>query len=108
LVWQGAVDLVTHGRVVGWARNVARPDQPVVLQILDNGAPVGRVVADRFRGDLRDAGLGDGRHGFELAIPGGLSPVGRHVISVRFLQDGTELTGSPKLIEAADRFDAVA
>ena len=105
-VWEGALDVATRMRVAGWARNAADADHPVALQILDNGVPVGRVLANRFRGDLRHAGYGDGRSAFDLAIPGGLSPLGRHVISVRFEQDGTELACSPIVIEPANSFDA--
>ena len=104
-IWQGALDVTTRERVTGWAWDAAHPDHPVALQILDNGVPVGRVLANQFRSDLRRAGIGEGRHGFDLALPGGLSPLGRHVISVRFEQDGSELPGSPTVIERADSFD---
>jgi glycosyltransferase involved in cell wall biosynthesis len=50
--------------------------------------------------------MGEGRYGFDVAIPGGLSPLTRHVIQVRRETDGAEVPGSPAAIEAADAFDA--
>ena len=47
----------------------------MALQILDNGLPIARVLANRSRADLADAGIGSGRHGFDVIIPGGLSPL---------------------------------
>ncbi len=93
----GQVNAVDRGRVRGWAQDAA---SPVVLRILDNGVVIGRVVADRYRADLQHAGIGDGRHGFELAVPGGLSPLVRHVIEVQRASDGRGLWHSPWVFEA--------
>ncbi len=103
---RGHVDLAARDRIVGWAQSAADPKAPVALQILDNGVPVTRVVANVARDDLAAAGIGDGRHGFDLLIPGGLSPLVRHVIQIRRDTDGAELPGSPAVIEAAGTFDA--
>jgi hypothetical protein len=105
------LDLATRDRIAGWARDGVTtpgtdPRAPVALQILDNGLPIARVLANRARDDLSAAGIGDGRHGFDIVIPGGLSPLARHVIQVRREADGAELAGSPAVIEAASGFDA--
>jgi autotransporter passenger strand-loop-strand repeat protein len=102
----GHLDLVTHDRIVGWAQNEADPSAPVSLQIIDNGVLVTRVLANLARDDLATAEIGTGRHGFDLLIPGGLSPLVRHVIQVRRDSDGAELAKSPAVIEAAGAFDA--
>jgi autotransporter passenger strand-loop-strand repeat protein len=103
---RGHLDLATHDRIVGWAQNEADPSAPVSLQIIDNGVLVTRVLANLARDDLAAAGIGTGRHGFDLLIPGGLSPLVRHVIQVRRDSDGAELPQSPAVIEAAGAFDA--
>jgi glycosyltransferase involved in cell wall biosynthesis len=102
----GHLDLATRDRIAGWAQDAADPDTPVGLQILDNGLPIARVLANRGRADLADAGIGNGRHAFDLVIPGGLSPLSRHVVQVQREADGAELPGSPAVIEAANAFDA--
>ncbi len=102
---QGFLDQPTRERIPGWAWDPSRPDEPVALQVLDNGVPIARVLANRYRADLRERGIGDGRHGFEVVIPGGLSPLSRHVISVQREADGRPLPNAPAVIEAATGFD---
>jgi autotransporter passenger strand-loop-strand repeat protein len=102
----GCLDAASRDLVAGWARNEAIPDRPVLLEVLDNGKIVGTVLANRYREDLERAGIGEGRHGFQFIVPGGLSPLESHVITVQRAIDGAELAGSPKTIDAADRFDA--
>jgi glycosyltransferase involved in cell wall biosynthesis len=104
--WRSHINVITRNRISGWVRGGANPDQPTALQILDNGVVIARVLANRYRKDLEREGIGSGRHGFELRIPGGLSPLARHVIQVRREADGMDLHGSPVVIEHATALDA--
>jgi hypothetical protein len=104
--WRGQVEIATRLRLEGWAWDERAPDAPVALVILVNGDVIARVLANRYRKDLLQAGIGDGRHAFALHIPGGLSPSSRHVIQVLGEGDGCEMPGSPWVIEAAASFDA--
>ena len=79
----GYLDHVSPACIGGWARHPACPEAPVKLVVFANGVEIGRVVADRYRGDLLHAGIGDGRHSFELPISGGLASDIRHEIEVR-------------------------
>jgi glycosyltransferase involved in cell wall biosynthesis len=99
------VDSATFRRVSGWAQAPASPDSRVALLVSANDALLARVLADRPREDLRQAGMGDGRHGFDLNLQG-LSPFRRHVIAVRRESDGMHLEGSPVVLAPATRFDA--
>jgi autotransporter passenger strand-loop-strand repeat protein len=105
-VLRGALDMATREQIAGWAQDGAAPETPVALQILDNGMTIAHLLANRARADLAEAGIGNGRHSFDIIIPGGLSPLARHVIQVRRETDGAELPGSPAVIEAAGSFDA--
>lgn len=98
---QGHLDDVSRDRIRGWARDAASPDTPVLLRISDNDVVIGEVLADRYRADLERAAIGDGRHGFELAVPGGLSPMMRHVIRVERAADRRPLERSPWVVEAS-------
>jgi glycosyltransferase involved in cell wall biosynthesis len=102
---RGRLDSVRRDRVAGWAHHAADALTPVAVQILDNGVPIACVLANRYRADLDQAGIGQGRHGFDIVIPGGLSPLVRHVIQARHERDGSELENSPFVIEAAGCFD---
>ena len=92
-------------RRLGAGRRPIR-ETPVALQILDNGVPIARVLANRGRDgpgrgrDRRRAPWLRSRH------PRRAVAARRHVIQVRREADGAELPGSPAVIEAAGGFDA--
>ena len=95
----GNLDGVEGTSIVGWAFDPTLPDKPVTLELLDGEGLIARVTANRYRGDLEAAGIGDGRHGFELRLARSLSPMTRHEIRLRRVADGRELPGSPLVIE---------
>lgn len=65
---QGLVDNATSTRLFGWAWNAARPGERVVVELRLGEETVASTVADRDRRDLAKAGIGDGRHAFELPL----------------------------------------
>jgi hypothetical protein len=97
---RGRVDRVTHQRIEGWAFDPASPETPVAVEVLANGVEIARIVADRYRADLNEAGIGDGRHAFELVVPGGLARDVRMEIELGFEADRTALPGSPVVLDA--------
>ncbi|MBP0447009.1 glycosyltransferase [Roseomonas sp. SSH11] len=64
----GRLEEPRRGRLVGWAYDPAHPARHlrVTLQLPD-GASI-PVLANRRRGDLQRAGIGDGSHGFEIPL----------------------------------------
>ena len=103
---KGNLDIVGLQQVAGWAWDEARPDEPVSLLITDNDRLIGRLLANRYRADLERAGIGSGRHGFELQLSTSLTPFEKHVVRVRREPDGTDLAQSPVTIEPTQAFDA--
>ena len=99
-VLQGRLDTCDSRRLTGWALDKSNPGQPLALTVSVNDQIIGRVLANRLRDDVRAAGFGPGRHGFDFIIPDGLSRFKAHVIRVRREADGTELTGSPYVLPA--------
>jgi hypothetical protein len=72
----GRVDAFARHSIRGWAADAARPDVRVEVVVLVDGHPRGRAIADRPREDLQTLGtLGDGAHGFVLALDPPLSPL---------------------------------
>jgi glycosyltransferase involved in cell wall biosynthesis len=102
----GSLDICSRGAISGWAWDGTNPGGRIALQILDDRTVIARVLANRYREDLETAGIGDGRYAFHVRIPGGLSPLDRHVIRVRHAADAREIPGSPFAIEPSDSFDA--
>ena len=66
---EGFVDRASNGRLYGWCAVAGRPDA-APLELLLDGQVVARFHADRYREDLEKAGIGSGRHGFELDLSG--------------------------------------
>jgi glycosyltransferase involved in cell wall biosynthesis len=96
---RAAVDTVGHHLIAGWAFDPATPEARVSIVVIDNGAVIGRVVADLHRPDLAEAGIGDGTHGFQFVVPGGLAPGLRHEIALFREGDWTPLAESPAVLE---------
>ncbi len=62
-----------------------------------------RVVAERYRGDLHRAGVGNGQHGFEAALPEILAAQTIDRLIVRRSSDGARLRihpASPRVMPA--------
>ena len=66
---RGYVDLAGPEILAGWAQSEETPEEPVCLDVLLDGAYLTTVLANRYRADVRQAGLGSGTHGFELRLP---------------------------------------
>lgn len=70
----------------GWAQDEAAPEQPVEMELLCAGQIIGRFLANKYRPDLRAAGLGSGCHAFEIP-----APTTRGVLTIRRAADGAVL-----------------
>jgi Hint domain-containing protein len=96
------VDVASRISVSGWAHHRAHPASPVLVEILVNDATAGFVLADRYRADLRAAGIGEGYCSFSFCLPAPLSAERRHIISVRRAADGVGLLGGLVLIDRGE------
>jgi glycosyltransferase involved in cell wall biosynthesis/GT2 family glycosyltransferase len=94
----GHLDDVGVDRISGWARDGSAPERRIGLALFDGDQQIATFVADKMRTDLAKAGLGDGRYGFWIQLPAGLFAMPVHRISVRYVETGGEIGGSPKLL----------
>jgi len=88
---RGRIDGCDGRRVWGWAQDLAYPNAPVCLDVVVEGVVVGLVYADRHRGDLERAGIGDGRHAFAFDLPRPHAEAIGHTVAVRRSADGEVL-----------------
>ncbi len=95
---RGHLDAIERRSVSGWVRGES--DAPAWVAVSVDGMPVARGLANRFRPDLAEAGIGQGWHAFRIVLPRALDPAKPHRISVRREADGAELPGSPMLLAA--------
>lgn len=99
---EGCIDIVDRQRITGWARDRLNPSRTVWLTLLIDGAPVTRIAANNFRRDLRDAGFGSGRHGFEHIFTTPLDPTAGHTIQ---LTHGTIPFATPHVLPRTTALD---
>lgn len=101
----GNLDIATLSEVSGWVQQDDRPELPVSLIVTHNDNFLGRILANRYRGDLEEAGIGDGKHGFEFKFAKRLSPSERHTLRVFKEEDGIDIPGSPITITPSEKLD---
>ncbi len=99
---RGHLDGVSEGVVWGWACDASR-GEPLAVEVHLDGRRLGVVTADLARPDLRAAGLGEGEHGFRLALAGPLLDGRRHEIRAIAVEPDWELPGSPLVAELNPR-----
>jgi GT2 family glycosyltransferase/glycosyltransferase involved in cell wall biosynthesis len=94
-----SVDSVEDGQLGGWGIDLLRPASRATVRIQFGGTTVAEGVADLLRGDLKDAGIGDGRHAFSLPLQ--LSPaIFEHGVECLLNGRGTPLTDAePAVVE---------
>ena len=105
---RGSIDQVDRQCIAGWALDVADPKRPVGLMVMVNGQVAARVLANRYRDDLEQAGLGNGRHAFELVFSERLPAFVGQEVRVLREADGVELPGSPVHLQASAGLDEAA
>ncbi len=104
----GKVEWAGRSMISGWAWLLDHPTVPVVLEVLNKGDVIAVSVADRFRADLRRAGIGDVHHAFHVELPRLLSPTQSHELTIRRAADGLALLGCPLALPASRPSTALA
>ena len=97
---QGFTEAVTRHVARGWVRDSADPARRVVVCAVADGRVIGQAAADLFRGDVRDAGLGDGNCGFVIDLSAHAATLGGVAVTLCDAASGAVVQGSPMV--AAD------
>ncbi|WP_051340657.1 glycosyltransferase family 2 protein [Azospirillum halopraeferens] len=97
---QGVFEAIDHYETIGWfakgwAFRPERPDEPVALELWWEHGLLMRFEADRPRPDLAAAGLGDGCHAFEAALPDAVLDGRPHLLHVLAADERVALESSP-------------
>ena len=64
----GNVDELTPNSISGWVVNSALPDEPVIVVVWQNDQILAIQLANKHRLDLKEAGYGNGQHGFVIPL----------------------------------------
>lgn len=92
----GTLERIEGIVIFGWACNTLNNAVPVMLEILLDDNIADRVVADQFRPDLADLGMGNARHGFRWAMPRPFIDGQSHRLAVRVSNTASVLTSKIK------------
>lgn len=90
----GHFDYVDEGFAYGWALDPKNPLDRVTVEILCNGNVVGRGKANGYRQDLKEAGVGDGYHLFQIKLSYELYDGEAHTLQARNTANNVLITGS--------------
>ena len=61
---EGVVDFFAGAMIGGWAWRVGRPKEHVEVTVRHKGRAIAKTLADSFRQDLLEVGIGEGSHAF--------------------------------------------
>ncbi|MBK5963380.1 glycosyl transferase family 2, partial [Thiocystis minor] len=64
----GHIDLYSGGQLFGWAFDNQTPIRAMKVRVYDGQDLVGEGVAEQLREDLKEAGIGNGQHGFKIRL----------------------------------------
>lgn len=93
--FEGYVDGIRAGAIIGWARNAALPDEPVEVELLDGDRVLAKTMANQYRADVEQEISGGGQSGFELPLPQDVLDGEMHSLRVRVTETRYELHNSP-------------
>ena len=105
----GHVDGVANGEIFGWIRDPEGDEGSRAISVYEGQSLVARGEASTYRADLEQAGIGDGRHAFSLALDASLFDGRKHSLVVRFDDRPCALPAASFVVEsfARTRIEAI-
>lgn len=91
------LNYVDNGILHGWACNRDDLNERLLVEILINDRLVGTVLSDKYRRDLEEHGIGDGKYAIYLDISEHLSVLGNYEIRARMSGGRDFDSGSSRL-----------
>ena len=89
----GYVDRIDRAVISGWACDTRDLSRAVAIEAVASNGRRTVTIADTFRADVKDAGYGDGNHGFELDLES--LNLKTETVIVRFLDNKQPITNEP-------------
>jgi RHS repeat-associated protein len=93
----GTFDSADCNQLAGWAWDANQPNSPINVDIYDGSTLLATVLASTFRQDLKNAGIGNGNHGFFYTSPAFYSG-SAHSFNVRIGGTTLALNASPRSV----------
>lgn len=97
----GHFDGIIDNHACGWIYSADAPRTRLEVELVsDDEQVVARGIANCFRQSLLEAGIGDGKHAFSIAVPASVSDGEAHRLSVREAYSGQVLAGGDKRFQS--------
>jgi hypothetical protein len=96
--YAGFLDSATCTAAAGWAWDGNQPNTPISVDVSVDGHFQATVLANQFRQDLLNAGIGNGDHGYQWSLPASFDDGAAHSVSVTISGTAQALSGSPKSV----------
>jgi hypothetical protein len=96
--YQGVHEATSCQLLPGWVWDPAAATTAISVDVLVDGSVQRTLVADEYRQDLFNAGIGDGAHGFRFVVPVSLRDAAAHSLRVRVAGTSIDLGGTPQTI----------
>ena len=97
----GCLDRASPTEISGWCHQPDPFQAPVRLTLVENGRTLATTTADRWREDVGELRLGDGRCGFRFVPPASLYDDQEHQLEL-WLDTGEVLTEAPFTVKFPD------
>jgi hypothetical protein len=101
--YQGYHDFVDCNNIGGWVRDKNNSSARLAVSVFDDtaGTLIATGIANQFRQDLVNAGIGDGKYGFTIPTPASMRDGKQHSISVKVTNSAFRLIGTPRAFNSA-------
>ncbi|MCF0052538.1 T9SS C-terminal target domain-containing protein, partial [Dyadobacter sp. LJ53] len=96
--YSGALEVANCTEIKGYIWDKSYPDAELTVEIREGSVVHASVLANGYREDLKNGGIGTGNYGFKVALPQSLKDGKPHIISIFVRSSSYELTGSPKSV----------
>ncbi|CAG5071995.1 hypothetical protein DYBT9623_03935 [Dyadobacter sp. CECT 9623] len=106
--YAGTFETADCGNIVGWMQDKNNPNAALEFEIVEGTTVHGSGIANIYRADLKNAGIGTGKYGFNIALPLSLKDGKNHQLRIRIKGKSYLITGSKSITCSASQFDGYA
>ncbi|WP_185731360.1 putative Ig domain-containing protein [Larkinella rosea] len=96
--YEGFLDVVACNAITGWVWDQNRPNTVISLELVEGTTVVATTDANIFRQDLKNAGKGNGIHGYSFTVPTALKDGKAHSLNARVPGGNYTLKWGPKTL----------
>ncbi|MGG7663506.1 T9SS type A sorting domain-containing protein [Dyadobacter sp. BHUBP1] len=94
--YAGSFEWFDCDAIKGWVWDKNAPNSAVTVEVYEGTTVYATAIADQYREDLKNAGIGTGNYGFRIAMPAALKDGQNHNISIRVKASTVVLNNSPR------------